>query len=143
MATTTTASPSPTPSWKNDSNNDELLDESTPPDLTDFFDDFISGGEKSVQIDCHVGRNRLNELTEQELKAAELKIVKAVNGVKDEKLKQLEEKNMKLEIELKNQTEWMENDSKEREDVLAQLQAAMTKINNLEQVSCRIHFKST
>ena len=149
MATTTTASPSskaPT-SWNNeismtDSNGSsspspDLTSFSTPPDLTSFFDNFISGAEESVQ-DCHVkGRNRFKNhagLSEQELK-----IVRAVNGVKDEKMKQLEEKNMKLETKNLQLSEWMENDSKEREDVLSQLQAAMIKINNLEQVSCPIH----
>ena len=54
----------------------------------------------------------------------------------EDKIKELEVKNLKLESENKQLSEWMENDSKTIEEFTAQLETAKLKIDDIEKVSC-------
>ena len=54
----------------------------------------------------------------------------------EDKIKELEVKNLKLESEIKQLSEWMENDSKTIEEFTAQLETAKLKIDDIEKVSC-------
>ena len=54
----------------------------------------------------------------------------------EDKIKELEVKNLKLESDNKQLSEWMENDSKTIEEFTAQLETAKLKIDDIEKVSC-------
>ena len=54
----------------------------------------------------------------------------------EDKIKELEVKNLKLETDNKQLSEWMENDSKTIEDFTAQLEVAKNKNDDIELVSC-------
>ena len=53
----------------------------------------------------------------------------------EDKIKELEVKNLKLESDNKQLSEWMENDSKTIEEFTAQLETAKLKIDDIEKVS--------
>ena len=54
----------------------------------------------------------------------------------EDRIKELEVKNLKLESDNKQLSEWMENDSKTIEEFTAQLETAKLKIDDIEKVSC-------
>ena len=54
----------------------------------------------------------------------------------EDKIKEFEVKNLKLESDNKQLSEWMENDSKTIEEFTAQLETAKLKIDDIEKVSC-------
>ena len=54
----------------------------------------------------------------------------------EDRVKEFEVKNLKLESDNKQLSEWMENDSKTIEEFTAQLETAKLKIDDIEKVSC-------
>ena len=56
----------------------------------------------------------------------------------EDRVKEFEVKNLKLESDNKQLSEWMENDSKTIEEFTAQLETAKQKIDDTEKVLCSV-----